>query len=115
MRRGIYLTLDALISLIILFSFIAMIPHQDPNLDRAVIYKEASDVSQVIIVTRSTENPALAGKILDSVNKNLDLKIIDTGETTVRWRNKENRVVIIRPVFDDKLKRIKEVRFVFGY
>ena len=110
--RGM-LTLDALISLIILATIILLIPRFNPNLDLAIAYKEASDVSLVIIASGALGNPTEERYILEMTNPYLQLKIEDRGIVqNVKWNSPKNQFVIERPVFD---KTMRTVKFVFGY
>ncbi len=110
--RGL-ITLDAIISLIILATIILLIPMFNQNLDLAIAYKEASDISQVIILTNSISDPIVERAILERTNPNLQMKVVHGRETIiVKWNSPKNQFVIERPVFDGKMK---EVRFVFGY
>ena len=110
--RGL-LTLDALISLMILTTIILLIPRFNQNLDLAIAYKEASDISQAIVISNNIDNPRMERLILERTNLNLQMKGEYEGKTTIiKWNSPENMFIIVRPVFD---KMMEEAKFIFGY
>ncbi len=107
------MTLEALVSLIVIVLVIAMLPRFNPNIDLAIAYKEGSDVSLAIIESNALGDNLKEKRILEKTNPNLQMKIISNGiEREIKWNNPKTRFVITRPIFE---KRMKEVVFVFGY
>ena len=105
-----YFTLDALVSLIILFSILTAIPIIHPNIDTAMVYKEVSDLTNVVIITRTYNNPFTLKPLIHSTYPNIGL-VID-GQRIISSSG-HNTIRIIRPVFERGSMR--EVLFVVNY
>ncbi len=107
-------TLEAVISLVILGMVLMALPRFNPNLDKAMVYKQASDISTTILVLGKLNDVWYMRSVLEKTNPNLHLKIEYMGrKIVVKWENPRNIVVIERPVLTEA--GMQEVRFIFGY
>ncbi|GEM_PF-6580194 len=104
-------TIEAVISLLILVVILAR-PVYNVNLDKAVAYKQGSDISEIILDLGLSTSEARI--ILEATNPDLQMKIIRNGiETKVKWENPKNVFVIRRVDFSGD--KPEDVYFYFGY
>ncbi len=108
-----YWTLEALVALIIFLSIVSVLPKFNPNLDQAVVYKEASDISQVILETDSLDNPVEIRLFLELVNPSLGVIVEHNGSRISVNCSGQNRIVLVRPRFSDG--KMEDVKFTFCY
>ncbi len=111
--KGI-MSLEPLLAMLVMLVVIISIQWFNPNLDSAVMYKEASDVSNVILITNSLGNPNTERVILENTNPNLYMYVEHSGirEVVKMSKHCKTKLTIVRPVFNGAME---DVAFHFCY
>ncbi len=104
-------SIEAIVSLMVLILLIAR-PVHHATLDKAVIYKQGSDISELVLDLNL--DPIATRQVLELTNPDLQMKIVKNNkEIVIKWDSPKDIIVLKRSDFSGQA--IEDVYFYFGY